>query len=133
MLLLRDIVSHGPEQTVCSTRLDLDSVLLLGHGENLPSTLSLELIAQAMAVHDGLRRQAERRPAASSGFLLGSRRFDLLCPTLPVGEQLRVVAEGEENATGSLVRFVGRVETLGGEVLARGDVTVLEHRQSLES
>ena len=133
MLLLRGIVSHDPVQTVCSARFDAQDVSLLGNdgdGE-IPACLALELVAQTMAVHDGLRRRAEHRPAASSGLLLGSRRFDLLARTLPVDEDLRVVAVGEAGAIpGAVVRFAGRVETLRGEVLAAGDVAVLEHRPS---
>ena len=130
MLLLRGIVSHDPGQTVCATRFDAPDVSLLGDNDgHLPASLALELVAQTMAVHDGLQRRAEHRPAASSGLLLGSRRFDLLARTLPVGEDLRVVAVGGAGAApGGLVRFTGRVETLRGEILATGDVTVLEHR-----
>ena len=132
MLLLRGIVSHDPNQTVCVARFDAQDASLLGDaGGNLPASLALELVAQTMAVHDGLRRRAEHRPAASSGLLLGSRRFDLLARTLPVDEELRVVAVGEASAApGAIVRFAGRVETLRGEVLAAGDVSVLEHRPS---
>lgn len=129
MLLIGSIRSHDPSQTVCVARFSPGDVDLLGDGSVLPATLALELVAQTMAVHDGLRRRDEHRPATSSGLLLGSRRFELLARTLPVGEDLSVTAVGEDHAGGGgLVRFTGRVENGRGEVLASGDVTVLEHR-----
>ncbi len=131
MLLLRSILSHAAEETVCAARFDgPEATLFGGNKDGVPSTLALELVAQAMAVHDGLQRRADNRPAATRGFLLGSRRFDLSARTLPVGEELRIVAAGNGGigSTGGLVRFSGRVENRRGEVLASGDVTVLEHR-----
>lgn len=131
MLLLRGIVSHAADRTVCTAFFGATEVGLLG-GEHagLPGALALELMAQTMAVHDGLRRRAEQRPAVSRGFLLGSRRLDLFTRTLPAGEALRVVAAGENagGASGGLVRFTGRVEDARGRLLACGDVSVLEHR-----
>ena len=134
MLLLRDIVSHTPAQTVCSARFDAADAALLGDGTNLPAALALELVAQTMAVHDGLRRAAERRANASRGLLLGSRRFDLFVRSLPLAMDLVVVAAGGEppGIGGGLVRFAGRVEDQAGKVLAAGEVTVLEHRPEAE-
>lgn len=128
MLLLRGILSHDPGQTVCSAGFEGDSLALFG--PDLPATLAVELIAQTMAVHDGLRRRVEQRPAATSGLLLGSRRFELLARHLPAHEELKVVVTGEAGSpsTGGLVRFAGRVEDGRGNVLASGEVTVLEHR-----
>ncbi len=128
MLFLRGIISHDPAETVCASHFDAEAATLFGTGGELPAALALELVAQTMAVHDGLRRRAEHRPAAARGFLLGSRRFDLLVRSLPVGEDLRVLATGEKPATGGLVRFAGRVEDCRGGLLACGEVTVLEDR-----
>ena len=130
MQLLQRIVSHDTVRTVCAARFDPPDAALFGEtGQGtVPATVGLELIAQAMAVHDGLRRRAEHRPSASRGFLLGSRRLDLLVRSLPTGEEVFVGVEGEESATTDLVRFTGRVWTTLGETLAAGDVTVLEHR-----
>lgn len=133
MLLLRGILHHAPMETVCKAFFDADFARLLGDENAVPAVFGLELIAQTMAVHDGLRRRAEGRARATRGLLLGSRRFELLAPALPVGEILRVIATGEAGeptpaALAGLVRFSGRVEDGAGRVLARGDVTVLEHR-----
>ena len=133
LLLLRGIVSHAAGQTVCAARFDAPDAALLGDGTDVPATLALELVAQTMAVHDGLRRVAERRVAASRGLLLGSRRFDLFVRALPLGVELRVVTVGDSEELsppggGGLVRFTGWVEDENGRVLAAGDVTVLEHR-----
>lgn len=134
MLLLREILTHDDARTVCLARFtSADAALLRDADNTLPATLGLELIAQTMAVHDGLRRRAENRPRATRGLLLGSRRFELLARALPLGTPLHVIASGQLNAapvaSAGLVRFEGRVESADGTlVYARGDVTVLEHR-----
>lgn len=150
-LLLRQVLTHGPTETVCETVFDPDFVRLFGGGDaaggfTVPAAFALELIAQAMAVHDGLRRHGEaasqspRRLAATRGLLLGSRRFELLVRTLPAGVPLRIVAGGDNDDGGNdgeaspaaastgLVRFRGRVEDQAGTILAHGNVTVLETR-----
>ncbi len=138
MLLLRRVLSHAPDATVCEAIFDSTFAQACdpdpqGGQPLVPAVFCLELVAQTMAVHDGLLRRAEGRPRATRGLLLGSRRFELLVRALPAGTMLRVVASGQLNdaavASAGLVRFQGRVESQdGATVFASGDVTVLEHR-----
>ncbi len=137
MLLLRSVLSHTPDTTICEAFFDSAFMEACDPGPHggllVPAAICLELVAQTMAVHDGLLRRAEGRPRATRGLLLGSRKFELLARELPATAPLRVVASGQLNdttlASAGLVRFHGCVESLdGATVFARGDVTVLEHR-----
>ncbi|MBV9128143.1 MAG: hypothetical protein JO117_08670 [Verrucomicrobia bacterium] len=136
MLLLHRVLTHAAGETVCEAMFDAEFARYCcstNAEAAVPAAFCLELIAQTMAVHDGLLRRAEGRPRATRGLLLGSRRFELHAPALPIATPLRVIARGQLNdaavASAGLVRFDGRVESADGATLyARGDVTVLEHR-----
>lgn len=130
MLLLRAVLSHRPEETCCEGW--FDETFARACGGTVPAAFGLELIAQAAAVHHGLRQRADGRThdSAARGLLLGSRRLALGRGSLPVGEALTVTVldGGQEPAPGGLIRFEGRVEDAAGRVVASGDATVLEWR-----
>lgn len=130
MLLLEAVVSHQAGQTVCAARFD-EGFAQHGGGE-VSAAFGLELIAQAAAVHHGLRQRAagNGHPPATRGLLLGSRRLQLDARTLPVGATLHVTVldGGPGPGSGGMIRFEGRVETVGGTALVSGDATVLEIR-----
>lgn len=130
MLLLRAVLSHDPSQTCCEGW--FDAAFAQACGGTVPAAFGLELIAQAAAVHHGLRLQADERfpGSAARGLLLGSRRLQFGARSLPVGEGLIVTVLdcGDGPGPGGLIRFEGRVETAAREVLASGDATVLEWR-----
>ncbi len=123
MLLLREVISHSPEETRCEAIIDADFAAACG-GE-APAAFALEMIAQAAAAHHGLCLR-EPGPRATRGLLLGSRRFQLNGRALPTGQPLQVIVIGAAAPSGGLIRFEGRVEDLAGRVLASGDATVLE-------
>lgn len=128
MLLLRGVLSHRRDETCCEGW--FDEAFAQACGGTVPAAFGLELIAQAAAVHHGLRRRGEGDvpPAATRGLLLGSRRLSLGSRSLPVGEPLRitVIDDGREPGPGGLIRFEGRVQDAAGRILASGDATVLE-------
>ena len=130
MLLLRAVLAHDTTRTTCEGWFDEAFARVCG-GE-VSSAFGLELIAQAAAVHHGLRRRAEGfgRPPAARGLLLGSRRLTLGARCLPVEVPLRVTVfdGGQGPGSGGMIRFEGRVEDSSGAVLAAGDATVLELR-----
>ena len=134
MLLLRAVLSHGPDETCCEGWLEASFAQLCGG--NVPIAFALELIAQTAAVHHGLCELARGRgfTRATRGLLLGSRRLQLLARTLPTTEPLRVTVVGgrEPPNPGGLIRFEGRVENGAGECLAMGDATVLEWRPNVQ-
>ena len=130
MLLLQAVLSHAPDETCCEG--SFPSTFARGCGGEVPSAFGLELIAQAAAVHHGLRQreQGNAHAPAIRGLLLGSRRLDLRVRTLPADVPLRVTVldGGQGPGIGGLIRFEGRVEDCAGRLLATGDATVLESR-----
>lgn len=134
MLLLRRVLEHTAVRTVCEGGFDEDFARV-GGGE-VSAAFGLELIAQAAAVHHGLRQRASGQEPmrATRGLLLGSRRLKLGARTLPVGAPLRVTVfdGGHEPAVGGMIRFEGSVEDATGLVLAAGDATVLERRDDVQ-
>ncbi len=130
MLLLRAILSHRPEETCCEGW--FEETFARACGGAVPAAFGLELIAQAAAVHHGLRQRADghSHDPAARGLLLGSRRLALASRFLPASEALKVTVldGGQEPTPGGLIRFEGRVEDASGRVLASGDATVLEWR-----
>ena len=131
MLLLRAVLSHRREETCCEGW--FDEAFARACGGAVPAAFGLELIAQAAAVHHGLRRRGDgdTHASATRGLLLGSRRLSLGSRTLPVGEPLRVTVSdgGQAPGPGGLIRFEGRGEDAAGRVLASGAATVLESRE----
>lgn len=130
MLLLRAVLAHRSEETRCEGW--FDDAFAQACGGAVPAAFGLELIAQAAAVHHGLRRQAggNAPDPAARGLLLGSRRLALGSRSLPVNEVLTVTVfdGGQEPGPGGLIRFEGRVKDAAGRTLASGDATVLEWR-----
>ena len=133
MLLLHAVLSHAPEETCCEG--DFSAAFAAACGGEVPAVFGLELIAQAAAVHHGLRQRQEGQDhaPAARGLLLGSRRLDLRVGSLPSGVPLRVTVldGGQGPGVGGLIRFEGRVEDTAGHLLAAGDATVLEIRPDL--
>lgn len=134
MLLLRAVVSHEAGATTCEGGFD-DTFAGFCGGE-VSAAFGLELIAQAAAVHHGLRQRStgESPGPASRGLLLGSRRLQLEARNLPVGEPLQVTIldGGQGPGSGGMIRFEGRVENAAGQILVAGDATVLEWRSEDE-
>jgi predicted hotdog family 3-hydroxylacyl-ACP dehydratase len=56
---------------------------------NMPAWIGIELMAQAVAAHVGLRKQREGAPP-KQGALLGARRYSATQPAFPAGEALRI-------------------------------------------
>lgn len=135
MLLLRAVRSHRPEETCCEGWFEASFAQACG-GE-VPAAFGLELIAQAAAVHHGLRQRAGglAHASAARGLLLGSRRLTLGSRSLPASELLKVTVldGGQEPGAGGMIRFEGRVEDAAGRVLASGDATVLEWRPDVQA
>ena len=135
MLLLRAVLAYRREETRCEGW--FDGAFARACGGEVSAAFGLELIAQAAALHHGLRQRAEGSPqtAAARGLLLGSRRLTLGCRSLPAEESLTVTVfdGGQEPGPGGLIRFEGRVEDAAGQVLARGDATVLEWRPDVQA
>jgi predicted hotdog family 3-hydroxylacyl-ACP dehydratase len=121
MLLLRRVVEHDEDRTVCE--LDpADSGLFLSTGGEVPAWVALEYMAQCAAAHAGLlARAAGGKPA--TGMLLGTRHLHLAVESFSAGETLRV-AVACVHARSQMVSFAGEVLGSGGEVLAEARFNV---------
>lgn len=89
-VLLSRVIAHEAEHTVCGA--DAGRVRLYrGADGRVPSWVGIEIMAQCVAAHGGLRSLAKgERPRV--GFLLGSRRVELRAAELPEGGELEVHA-----------------------------------------
>ncbi|MBI5245223.1 MAG: 3-hydroxylacyl-ACP dehydratase [Elusimicrobia bacterium] len=89
MVLLRRVISHDAQGTVCDAVLTPES-MFLEDGE-VPAWVGLEYMAQAVAAHAGMADRA-RGVGPSVGFLLGSRRVDIRTRGFTPGQTLHVSA-----------------------------------------
>ncbi|MBL8024194.1 MAG: 3-hydroxylacyl-ACP dehydratase [Elusimicrobia bacterium] len=88
--LLRNVLSHNENETVCDVLIHPDSLFL----ENgvLGAWVTLEYMAQTVAAHAGVvARKNGGHPQI--GFLLGARRLELHTPFFRMGEILHVHAK----------------------------------------
>ncbi|HBL16477.1 MAG: hypothetical protein A2X36_01170 [Elusimicrobia bacterium GWA2_69_24] len=121
MVLLRNVVSHDAQETVCDVAVTRES--LFCEAEGVPAWVGLEYMAQSVGAHDGMSsREGGGRPGV--GFLLGSRRLDLRTARFVPGQTLRVSVRhlwGE----GELFVFAGEVrDAATGAVLVAGQLNL---------
>lgn len=115
MLLVRRVLEHSQERTVCEVD-PADSSLFVMEGGGIPAWLALEYMAQCAAVHGGLLAKESGAPPRA-GMLLGTRRLRLAVETLQPGQSLRV-SVACVHAGSQLLSFEGEVRAAEGEVLA---------------
>jgi predicted hotdog family 3-hydroxylacyl-ACP dehydratase len=121
MLLLRRVVEHDEDRTVCE--LDpADSGPFLSPEGEVPAWVALEYMAQCAAAHAGLLARAAGG-VAGTGMLLGTRRLRLAVDGFPAGETLRVTVTCA-HAGSQMVSFAGKVLGSGGDVLAEARFNV---------
>lgn len=115
-ILLARVLEHGERHTLCEAG---DAADYRTDDGELPSWVGLELMAQCMGAHGGLRARAGReRPRP--GLILGSRRIDLHVPSFPRGQRLAVRAEHVWGERG-LVSFACSIrDAETGSLLAEG-------------
>ncbi|WP_420583804.1 hypothetical protein [Ruegeria sp.] len=120
MALLDRLVETQNGRLTAEVRIGPDS-MFNRPGEGVPSYLSLEYMAQAVAALDGFWKvQRGREP--SIGFLLGTRAMPLSRPFFDVGEVLTVTVEERFN-DGNMASFDGRVDS-GAETVASATLNV---------
>ena len=120
MLLVRSVLAHSPERTVCSV-LVADSELFRAADGRVPAYVALEYMAQCIAAHGGLAARA-LGAAPSPGLLVGAKQLALHREWLATDESLEVSARLLGRA-GALASF--RCELRAGEELvADGTLSV---------
>lgn len=93
-------------------------------GGAMPSWAGIELMAQAVATWAGARARRDGRPV-SVGFLLGTRRYEIMQPGFACGSTLRISAKPEFVADNGLAIFDCRIDCAGVPV-ARARLSVFE-------
>jgi predicted hotdog family 3-hydroxylacyl-ACP dehydratase len=120
MLLVRSVLSHSPERTVCAVEV-ADSELFRAADGRVPAYVGLEYMAQCIAAHGGLAARALGR-APSPGLLVGAKQLALHREWLEGDESLEVSARLVGRA-GALASF-GCELRAGDELVAEGTLSV---------
>ena len=114
MQLLSRVLEHTAEQTCCAVETARSGLFREPDG-SVPAWVSLEYMAQCMAVHAGLAARA-RGEAVQPALLLGSRRLRLAVDRFDSGCTLRVSARHHRGERG-LVAFDCEVRDEPGRTL----------------
>jgi len=96
----------------------------------LPTWAAIEMMAQAVAVWAGARSQRQGRPPRL-GFLLGSRRYEILEAEIAVGSTLRIEACCDFVADNGLGMFSCSARR-GEALVARAQISVFEPENHTE-
>lgn len=122
MLLLRRVLEHSPEETVCEVD-TADSTLFVDGLGRVPAWVGLEYMAQCAAVHGGLAaHMAGTLPPM--GMLLGTRRLELVVGSFEIGQILRVAARRVHAGTQMLSFAAAIHDGCGGRVLAEARINI---------
>ncbi len=106
MVLLDRYVSSGEMELIAEVDIASDT-MFCQQGKGVPAYVGVEYIAQAISAFNGLtdwKSGGKVRP----GFLLGSRKVDLLTNYFPIGSTLTVVVQMSFN-DGEMVVFDGQI------------------------
>ena len=122
-VLLARILELSTTRCLASVRLEPGAWYLQADG-SVPAWVGLEWMAQAASAFSGHRhRLAGREPRI--GFLLGTRSYEALVPSFPVGMELEVEAEAIYLDETGLSAFTCEVRH-SGETLARARLKAIE-------
>jgi len=121
MILLDDAISAGPGWVEAGVRIGEDS-LLYAPGHGVPAWAGIEYMAQTVAMYSGI--QAKRADAEIRiGFLLGTRRFEVMTDYFRLGCYLTIHAR-EEWQDGQMAVFDCHIES--GACLAKARINVYQ-------
>ena len=90
MVLLRNVVRHDRQGTVCDVEISPSS-MFLGEG-GVPVLVGLEYMAQTVGAYAGMISRSLGEPNRI-GFLLGARRVDIFTQSFQVGQILNICAK----------------------------------------
>ncbi len=121
MVLLSRIVSHEEGETTCVVSVGAEGLFSEG-SRGVPGWVSLEYMAQCVAVHSGLVAREKGEPP-QMGFLLGSRHLEIHTPRFLPGQELEVKARHVWGKEQGLVAFsCSVIDTASSELLAAGRI-----------
>jgi predicted hotdog family 3-hydroxylacyl-ACP dehydratase len=122
-LLLDRLLEISPDRCVAVARIEAGAWYLQADG-SAPAWLGLEWMAQAASALSGHRHRLAGR-APRIGFLLGTRTYEALVPSFPVGAELEVEAEAFFLDEDGASAFSCEVRHSGG-TLARARLKAIE-------
>lgn len=124
MLLLDRVLAHAETETRCALRLAASELFADSEGR-IPAYLSLEWMAQCIAVHGGLRSHALGAPPRP-GLFLGTRRARLPGRSFAPEGELHVSARWQHGTGMGAHAFACTLRAPGDpEILAEGLLNVL--------
>ena len=88
----------------------------------MPGYAGIEMMAQAIAAIDGMKRKVDGLPP-KIGFLLGCRRYSVSCSDFPEGMRLRILAK-MVFTNGEMFNFECRIEDEAGGDIAQASMNV---------
>lgn len=99
MVLLDSILDYDEQHLSARATICANHILLPVGADALPAHLGMEIMAQGVAAWAGVQA-ADRGEAVRLGFLLGTRKLHIGCPTIPVGTVLaiEVVQSWQDNS-----------------------------------
>ena len=121
MRLLDRMIEISAEGAVAET-IVRDNNPLFVPGRGLPAYAGLEMMAQAIAAIDGIKRNMDGLPP-KIGFLLGCRRYSVRCADFEEGSRLRVAAK-MVFSDGEMFSFECSIDGEDGVQIARANMNV---------
>ena len=121
MRFLDRMIFVSDTEAVAETVVRADNPLFVA-GTGLPGYAGLEMMAQAIAAIDGMKRKAGGLPP-KIGFLLGCRRYSVSRSDFAEGMRLRIVAK-MVFTNGEMFNFECRIEDGAGEEIAHASMNV---------
>ncbi len=121
MRFLDRIIAVDEAEAVAETIIRPNNPLFVA-GRGLPAYAGLEMMAQAIAAIDGMKRRQEGLPP-KIGFLLGCRRYSVNCTHFGENMRLRITAK-MIFSDGEMFAFECRIDDGDGGPLAQGNMNV---------
>lgn len=121
MILIDDVISHNDEMIETSLTINEDTPFMFDG--KVPCYVAVEYMAQSIAAYSGIIAR-EKGEAVRIGFLLGTRKLELLSDGFLIGEQLNIEAKALYN-DGEMASF-DCVTKKGGKIVAKARLSVYQ-------
>jgi predicted hotdog family 3-hydroxylacyl-ACP dehydratase len=123
MLLVDRLLSFSDDTAECGFRISAENAFLIS-GFGVPAYISIEYMAQCIAVHAGVRAYLSGRPLPI-GFLLGSRQLELHDDYLEEGRDYLTTCRKLLQGADGMGSFECNI-TSDGRLISKGRLAVLE-------
>ena len=121
MRFIHRVLSISDGEAVVEATVGPDNPLFIP-GRGLPAYAGVEMMAQAIAAIDGMKRKLEGLPP-KIGFLLGCRRYSVDRVAFEENLRLKITAT-MVFSDGEMFAFECRIEGAGGEAIAHANMNV---------